>query len=93
MKYIRVKVARSETTDLFIKVNEDFQVKDIFHHKYQSALGRIAEETTCDADWDKYGWEEDLQVLSCAESTPEEAEQFQTASLQEYTEDDDDDAE
>jgi hypothetical protein len=71
-EYIKVEVARSEFTDIYLKVPKGWRPKG----KDYKLIGQAANETTQDYDWDNYGWENDVEVLGYALSSQDEAEEF-----------------
>jgi len=82
-EYIKLEVARSETTDIYLKVPKGWRPKG----KDYKLIGQAALQTTSDFDWEKYGWENDVEVLGCALSSQEEAGQFKVFDVMGVTND------
>lgn len=71
-EYIKLEIARSEFTDIYLKVPKGWRPKG----KDYKLIGQAAKQTTQDYDWDSDDWENDVEVLGCALSSQEEAEEF-----------------
>lgn len=72
-KYFKIAVSRSEATDVYIKTNDAMTPRDAMRCP---DIGKAAKETTDDSDWDSFGWEHEIDVLSCVEVDEKEATQF-----------------
>ena len=82
MKFLKVQVVKKSHTDVYIEVPDDFEPRDIMHHKYREQIGKIAEETTQTYDWDEYGWEEDVDVEAASVVEESEAKEHQCGKLE-----------
>lgn len=71
-EYICVEVTRSESTDLYLKVPKGWRPSG----RDYKMMGRAAKETTSDSDWDRYGWENDVEVQGHKPVDAKEAEQY-----------------
>lgn len=81
MKYLKVEVTRTESTELYIEVPDEFDGATIMHQSFQERIGKIAMETTDSMDWDNYGWEENIEVQSVKTVSKDEAEQYMVGTL------------
>lgn len=68
-EYIRVEVTREQSTEIYMKVPKDWRPIGRNIH----AVSRAAKETTLDGDWDDFGWEQTVGVLSCGVVDEKEA--------------------
>lgn len=74
-KYFKIAVSRSETTEIYIKTNDEVTPRDAMR---LPDIGKAALETTDDIlDWCNTGWENDVEVIGCVEVDEKEATQFQ----------------
>jgi hypothetical protein len=80
-KFLRVTVTRSESTELYVQVPDDFRPEDMLRYKYREELGRIAIETTDRSDWDNYAWPESIEVQGVVAVDAETANEFMVGTL------------
>lgn len=73
-EYICVEVTRTESTDLYLKVPKGWRPTG----RDYKLMGRAANETTSDSDWDNYGWENEVDVQGHKPVDAKEAEQYRT---------------
>lgn len=52
-KYLKVEVSRTETTDLYVRVPEEFETCNLASLEYRRHLADIAEDTTDRLDWER----------------------------------------
>lgn len=78
---MKVTVTRSESTELYVEVPDDFEQGELLRNKYQSEMGRIAMETTDSSDWDKYRWSETVEVQAVVDVDAWIADQFMIGTL------------
>jgi len=71
--YICVEVIRHESTDVYLKVPKGWRPSG----RDYKLLGRAAKETTRDHDWDKYGWENAVEVNGFKVVEEQEARQYE----------------
>jgi hypothetical protein len=70
-KYIEVEVTRMEHSTVFLKVPQDFDTKLI--KRRSEILAKACKETLSDFDWDKDGWEHEIEWQSIKEVPEKEA--------------------
>jgi len=75
MKFLKVHVTRESHSELYVMVPDDFQVEEVRRSKYLTRLGRIAEETTLDSDWDDTDWEHTIRVVDFESMSEEDAKE------------------
>lgn len=80
-KFMRVYVTRTESTELYVSVPDDFDKADLMGGKYKDEIGRIAAETTDSMDWDVSEWEDTVEVQSVTDVNEKEADQFMWGEL------------
>lgn len=80
-KFVRVCVTRTESTELYVSVPDDFNNGDLMGGKYKEEIGRIAAETTDSMDWDVSEWEDTVEVQSVADVEEKEADQYMWGEL------------
>jgi hypothetical protein len=68
-EYIEVEVSRSEVTSVFLKVPKGWKPSG----KDYKLIGRAAKETTEDSDWDKWLWEQNVDIIRCKPATEKDA--------------------
>ena len=81
MKTFKVSVTKTLTTDIYIQVPDDFDVRDFMRAEYQGELGRIALETTEDYDWDEFEWEKSVEAVHVTPATVGEASDYKVGEL------------
>jgi hypothetical protein len=79
-EYICVEVTRTESTDLYLKVPKGWRPSG----RDYKLMGRAANATTRDGDWDKYGWENEVDVQGHKPVDAKEAEQYLTFDARPY---------
>lgn len=52
-KYLKVEVSRTETTNLYVRVPEEFEAYNLASLEYRRHLADIAEDTTDRQDWER----------------------------------------
>lgn len=72
-KFIKIEVARTETTDLYIKVPEDFNIQDVHKKEFRKELAFIADDTTDDMDW---SLEDEIHIMGIRHVGEKEASEF-----------------
>jgi hypothetical protein len=75
-KYVKLELTRSERTDIYIKLPDDFDESGLIHHKHQEAIAEIADDTTDRFDWDNSGWLDSVEVQSVTLVEESEAKQY-----------------
>lgn len=78
-KYLKVEVTRTESTEVYIKVPEDFNPR----HLPNEIVRKATVKTTTDDDWDKWGWEDSVEWQGIKEVPASEATQFKVYNLEE----------
>lgn len=76
MKYARLIVTRTESTELYVEVPDDFDINQMIRNEHAKEVARIAAETTDSFDWDKSEWEDTVEVQSVKEVKEAEAKQY-----------------
>lgn len=71
-EFLRVEVTRAQGTELYIKVPKGWRPTG----RNSRVLGKAAKETTERSDWDDYGWEQTVEMQSCAVVDEKEARAF-----------------
>lgn len=81
--FLKVEVTRTESTELYVEVPDDFDHSQLMRHEYQKELARIADETTHDSlDWDNSEWEETVEVQSISKVSEDQAKQYTCGKLE-----------
>ena len=77
MKYLKVSVTRTEGTDLYISVPDDFEPTKLMRIEYRKKIVEQIEATIDDmTDWDKSEWEETVEVQSVGVVSEKEAKDY-----------------
>jgi hypothetical protein len=79
--YLRVTVTRSESTELYIEVPDDFEVNEIIKHKHQKRIAEIADEITDDSEWDSSEWKGTVDVQSVSVVSDVEAKKYKVGKF------------
>lgn len=79
--FIELKVVKKAHSLVYVEVPDGTNLKDLWHAVNYKAIGRIAEDTVGDYDWDDYGWEEDIDVIGIKQVSEEEATQFEYGKM------------
>ena len=80
-KFLKVEVTRTETTDLYIEVHDDFNGSELRFGKYRRCVAAVAKETTDDYDWDSHEWEDTVEVQTVCEVDESEAVKYKHGKL------------
>ena len=75
-KFLKVKVTRTDSSELYIEVPDDFDPKLLLLGRNRDQLGLIAMETTDRSDWDNTAWEETVEAHSVSVVDQSEAENY-----------------
>lgn len=81
MKYLKLEITRTEGTDIYVKVPDDFDHNALIRAEHAGKIGRIAKETVMNGEWDNYGWEENIEVQSIKVVPESEATQYAVGEL------------
>jgi len=68
-EFLRVEVTRAQGSQLYMKVPKGWRPTG----RNSRVLGKAAKETTERSDWDDYGWEQTVEMQSCAVVDEKEA--------------------
>lgn len=71
-EFLRVEVTRAQGTELYMKVPKGWRPTG----RNSRVLGKAAMETTERSDWDGYGWEQTVELQSCAVVAEKEARAY-----------------
>ena len=80
--FLKVEITRTESTELYIEVPDDFDRSLLVRNEYQKELARIADETTDYSDWDNSEWEDTIKVQSISRVSENEAKQYSCGKLE-----------
>ena len=82
MKFLKIGVTRTSSTDLYVEVPDDLDPFDFLRGKHLQDLQRIARETAPnDHEWDYYDWQLSVEAQEVDVVEEAEARQFAVGVL------------
>lgn len=72
-KFFKLEVVKKSVAEVYVEMPDDADPIKMMDY---AGAGLAAKETTEGYDWNEFGWEKDVEVISAMDVTEEEARQF-----------------